>query len=317
MPLLIVEHAGKRRSVPLNGKVWIGRNTDCQIIINHPIVSRQHACVEAVGNHLARVIDNNSRNGTLIAGERLSAPRELRDGDIFQVGPATIVFHAEEPGIEVEAPSVDADEITGIIFQCECGARLWAPRGASGSTTNCRRCGRRVKCPGEPPPPPTRHEVCGVCQWKIAPSESSTRCPACGVAYHTDCWNDNKGCAAYGCSQVNVLGEKTAQETQVHSSPQVPPIPTPLEPPVESLPSAIEIPLVAAAVLTSLLGVIAFGVPAFVVSVVATAYLLIRTGRRRYWLATAAGIGLIGGLAGLLASLYWWMQVTPGDLLGR
>ncbi len=29
-----------------------------------------------------------------------------------------------------------------------------------------------------------------------------TRCQACNAPYHADCWNDNGGCAVYGCSQV-------------------------------------------------------------------------------------------------------------------
>ncbi len=313
--MLIVEHAGKRWSTPVNGRVWIGRDNECQIIISHPIVSRQHAWVEPAGDAAVTVGDNDSRNGVLIAGDKLAEPRLLRDGDIFQVGPATIAFHARDPELEIEAPSVDAAEVAGVIFACECGARLWAPRGAAGSSTICPKCRRSVKCPGELPPPPTRHQICGVCQWKIQFSEASTTCPACGVAYHADCWRENKGCAAYGCSQVNVLAEKLADGTDVEID-QVDQtglelLATPPEP------RAVEIPLLAAAVVASLVGLLGFGAPAFIVGVIAFGYLLVRGGQKRMLLLAAVVVSLLGTAAGVLASLYWWMQIFPGQLIGK
>lgn len=55
---------------------------------------------------------------------------------------------------------------------------------------------------------------CGVCQSNILPLEASTTCPSCGLHFHEECWQENYGCSAYGCSQVNVLKppEVEAQE---------------------------------------------------------------------------------------------------------
>jgi len=313
--MLIVEHAGKRWSTPVNGRVWIGRDSDCQIIINHPIVSRQHAWVEPASDEAVTVGDNDSRNGTLIAGDRLSEPRLLRDGDIFHIGPATIAFHARDPELEIEAPSVDAGEVTGIIFDCQCGARLWAPRGAAGSSTICPNCRKSVRCPGELPPPPTRHMICGVCQWKIQPVEPATACPACGVAYHAECWRDNKGCAAYGCSQVNVLAEKQPAEADAsHAAPHAADLEFLTDP---ADPRAIEVPLLATAIFASLFGLLGFGAPAFIVGAVAFGFMLVRRGRCRMTLLAATLIALAGTVGGVLASLYWWMQITPMELIGK
>lgn len=44
--------------------------------------------------------------------------------------------------------------------------------------------------------------MCGVCQTAVAQGEPSSSCPACQAPYHTDCWEENRGCAAYGCSKV-------------------------------------------------------------------------------------------------------------------
>jgi hypothetical protein len=52
---------------------------------------------------------------------------------------------------------------------------------------------------------PARAHKCGVCQSNILPLEASTTCPSCGLHFHEECWQENYGCSAYGCSQVNVL----------------------------------------------------------------------------------------------------------------
>lgn len=316
MAMLIVEHAGKRWTAPVKGRVWIGRDADCQIIINHPIVSRQHAWVEPAGEDSVTVGDNDSRNGTLIAGDRLQAPRLLKDGDIFQIGPATIAYHKTDPELEIEAPSVDAGEVAGVIFQCDCGARLWAPRGASGSSTICPKCHKSVKCPGTLPPPPTRHQICGVCQWKIQPEEASTACPACGVAYHSDCWKDNKGCAAYGCSQVNILGEKPPVETEPEPAADLV-SPELLNELSASKPRAVEVPMLAITILASIIGLAGFGAPAFIAGAVSFGFMLVRRGKPRMLLLTAVLIGFLGTVGGALASLYWWMGITPMELIGK
>jgi hypothetical protein len=34
------------------------------------------------------------------------------------------------------------------------------------------------------------------------PQEEKTSCPDCRSAYHRECWQENGGCAVYGCAQV-------------------------------------------------------------------------------------------------------------------
>jgi pSer/pThr/pTyr-binding forkhead associated (FHA) protein len=47
--------------------------------------------------------------------------------------------------------------------------------------------------------------MCGVCQCAIEAEDVQTGCPQCRLPYHAECWTENLGCAAYGCSQVNAL----------------------------------------------------------------------------------------------------------------
>lgn len=44
--------------------------------------------------------------------------------------------------------------------------------------------------------------ICLVCQTPIESDEPKSLCSSCGKPYHTECWEQNKGCAVYGCSMV-------------------------------------------------------------------------------------------------------------------
>src|SRR5256885_14618716 len=46
---------------------------------------------------------------------------------------------------------------------------------------------------------------CGICQSAIQPAEQTTTCPSCNLTFHSECWQENLGCAAYGCEKVNAL----------------------------------------------------------------------------------------------------------------
>lgn len=46
-------------------------------------------------------------------------------------------------------------------------------------------------------------KICPFCKTAITEADTVTVCPACGIAHHTDCWNENHGCATFGCSQQN------------------------------------------------------------------------------------------------------------------
>jgi len=67
----------------------IGRHADCDLIIRSPRVSVFH-CSIVLGDNKACVKDMDSTNGTRVNGEPVTAPRELRPGDVLWVGPARI-----------------------------------------------------------------------------------------------------------------------------------------------------------------------------------------------------------------------------------
>jgi multisubunit Na+/H+ antiporter MnhF subunit/predicted RNA-binding Zn-ribbon protein involved in translation (DUF1610 family) len=163
---------------------------------------------------------------------------------------------------------------------------------------------------------PSQKTTCNVCQWPVERSERSHKCPACGLDFHLDCWRENRGCSAYGCSQVNVLAPKerpavpgapvtSARPAADKAGPGVEP--TSATPATAAKPSlAWAHALLAMAVVGSLLGTLSFGVPAAVVALVAVVRLLVSRTDPKLVLAAAAVIALLGTTAGFLISRFWW-----------
>lgn len=44
--------------------------------------------------------------------------------------------------------------------------------------------------------------VCAVCQTPVAEGEIVGPCPDCSGLFHEECWNENGGCAIYGCPKA-------------------------------------------------------------------------------------------------------------------
>ncbi|MDE2294293.1 MAG: FHA domain-containing protein [Gammaproteobacteria bacterium] len=78
--------AGEPRSAVLGLRTRIGRAADCEIVVDGPSVSRQHALIH-LDREGAVLEDLNSTNGTFVNGRRiLRVP--LRDGDVVTLGDA-------------------------------------------------------------------------------------------------------------------------------------------------------------------------------------------------------------------------------------
>ena len=86
-----------RRSIALSrGVHLVGRDPSSAIWIDSPQVSRRHVSI-TVDESSVTVEDLGSRNGTLVCGEAIAAPRVVRDGDVVTVGPARLVVRTESP----------------------------------------------------------------------------------------------------------------------------------------------------------------------------------------------------------------------------
>jgi DNA-binding winged helix-turn-helix (wHTH) protein len=80
-----------------DGLTVIGRDPGCEIWIDARGVSRRHARI-AVTSGTATVEDLQSTNGTFVGRQKLSAPRELADGDTIGLGPETVTFRMWSEG---------------------------------------------------------------------------------------------------------------------------------------------------------------------------------------------------------------------------
>ena len=95
------------RAFPLApGEHVIGRDPRCAVWVDASGVSRRHACVE-VGTDATRVSDLESSNGTFVAGQRVISPRLLSDGDVLELGSATLTYRAWSDGAGARTERVE------------------------------------------------------------------------------------------------------------------------------------------------------------------------------------------------------------------
>lgn len=92
MGKLVVKFQGKVVSeVTLRlGDTKIGRKPGCNIVLNDPGVSGEHAVVKTVGLK-STIQDLDSTNGTFIENERVKS-RELRHGETITIGQHTLIY---------------------------------------------------------------------------------------------------------------------------------------------------------------------------------------------------------------------------------
>jgi hypothetical protein len=74
----------------LEGEFVIGRAANCQLSLDDPLVSRNHATL-SVNADTVLVVDLGSRNGVRVNGERIDTKRVLAHGDQITIGSQEMV----------------------------------------------------------------------------------------------------------------------------------------------------------------------------------------------------------------------------------
>src|ERR1700677_1159628 len=69
----------------------MGRSPSCSLPLDEPLASREHANV-VFESGTFWVVDNGSRNGTMLNDEKITTKKELRDGDEIGIGATRIKF---------------------------------------------------------------------------------------------------------------------------------------------------------------------------------------------------------------------------------
>jgi pSer/pThr/pTyr-binding forkhead associated (FHA) protein len=247
----------------------------------------------------------------------------------------------------------------GILMQCDCGAPLWVPASMAGAFGKCATCKGDITVPGVPlsgvrrpltpndsivdmpaikelgseeapddplaagafprPKPAAANQICGICQTPIETFEATETCPACSQRYHAECWSQNRGCAAYGCTHVGVLDAAedmslvAAAVTQQapKSARLVRPAPAPARI-TSHIASRQVFPwdfvLLGGSVLGSIVGAFTFGVPALALGLASAVYAIRGGTGRKSIAALAVAICAVGGVAGIVASRVLWFN---------
>jgi hypothetical protein len=102
------------------GTTVIGRSLDCNLTIEDPLVSRQHARI-VIADDEAIVDDMSSRNGVRVNGVQIRGPTPLRDGDRVRIGTQDFVFCRVDPAGRGHSKT------TGVLRLCA-KCRLPYPR---------------------------------------------------------------------------------------------------------------------------------------------------------------------------------------------
>lgn len=89
--LLMVD--GKRVVVGPAG-VTVGRSRQCDVVLNDPNVSRQHAEIRPRGGSWV-LTDLGSTNGSSLNGRRIDGPEVIKPGDEIGLGTAVVTFDLE------------------------------------------------------------------------------------------------------------------------------------------------------------------------------------------------------------------------------
>jgi ABC-type multidrug transport system ATPase subunit/ABC-type multidrug transport system permease subunit len=77
--------------IPLPETLVVGRTSDNDLTIDHPLVSRHHAQFARSGSRWT-VTDLRSTNGTYVNGRRVTGPEPLAIGDVVDVGGSRLVL---------------------------------------------------------------------------------------------------------------------------------------------------------------------------------------------------------------------------------
>jgi len=128
------------------GVTIIGRSAACQITIDDPLVSREHARIRVDGGKIT-LEDLGSRNGLSVNGKPTRELVELVDGDRVRVGAQELVL-CVIGGVSTAADAANAEKAlkrtTGFMCHCaECGIPYPAESPA------CPACGSAARAQQE------------------------------------------------------------------------------------------------------------------------------------------------------------------------
>jgi hypothetical protein len=117
------------------GDTLMGRSASCQVTLDDPLVSREHARIRIHGEQ-AVVEDLGSRNGIQVGGRPVDRATPLANGDRIRIGTQELVF-LELPAT-ADRPAPGLTRATG--FMCHCAL---CTRAYPAELVSCPSCGSK------------------------------------------------------------------------------------------------------------------------------------------------------------------------------
>jgi pSer/pThr/pTyr-binding forkhead associated (FHA) protein len=91
----------------VSGQLTVGRASGCDLRLDDPKVSRQHATLEPLDGGVLLVYDHTSLNGTWVNDVRITCSAALRSGDRLRIGGSVFVVSDAENALDVAADVVE------------------------------------------------------------------------------------------------------------------------------------------------------------------------------------------------------------------
>ncbi len=104
------------------GDTLVGRSANCQVTLDDPLVSREHARIRIQGGAVV-IEDLGSRNGVQVGGKAISRVATLSNGDRIRIGTQEFVFLAVQAADDTG--SRGATRQTGFLCHCANCARAY------------------------------------------------------------------------------------------------------------------------------------------------------------------------------------------------
>ena len=330
MKHIIVEQHGQRELREFPRLFTVGRRPDCAVVVTLRDIAAVQVRVDHVDGEF--VLSNLGKAGQVfVNGVAVDGKQTLKPRDEIEIGDARIIL----------ADEVIADRTadnSSVRIRCGCGAGLRVSSHYAGKVKHCPKCGMAftvpthdgtaqdevpsnqelknerttvasVSCSNEPALP-AAESTCPVCQCSVLADDELTTCPACGLQHHADCWNENLGCSAYGCSQVDCL--KQGPDIRVTpgnlGAPRASAVMPLSQSPTDDA-APWEFALLGLSVLCLLIGTVTFGVPCLVGGSLIAAFVLLRDGRVNWAVLAFAGLAnLVGLIAGIVISIHLYVS---------
>jgi tetratricopeptide (TPR) repeat protein len=86
--LEVIEGPSKGRALAFDDRILVGRQTDCDLVIEDKTVSRQHLRIERTGKKLVATALN--KNNPVLLGPKAISSAPLKDGDVLRIGESAL-----------------------------------------------------------------------------------------------------------------------------------------------------------------------------------------------------------------------------------